>query len=71
MTKKLIETAKRGGVKAIAVTVDAPQLGRREKDMRNKFTLQGSDVQKASSGEGGQKASSTATNANDRGGGVR
>jgi len=33
------------GVKALFVTVDAPQLGRREKDMRNKFTQQGSDVQ--------------------------
>lgn len=33
------------GVKALFVTVDAPQLGRREKDMRNKYTQQGSDVQ--------------------------
>eukprot|EP00401_Gymnodinium_catenatum_P016987 CAMPEP_0117485666 /NCGR_PEP_ID=MMETSP0784-20121206/15082_1 /TAXON_ID=39447 /ORGANISM="" /LENGTH=506 /DNA_ID=CAMNT_0005280259 /DNA_START=105 /DNA_END=1625 /DNA_ORIENTATION=+ len=39
---KKLETA---GVKALFVTVDAPQLGRREKDMRNKFTQQGSDVQ--------------------------
>ena len=53
------------------MTVDAPQLGRREKDMRNKFTMQGSDVQKGASGEGGERASSTASNANDRGGGVR
>merc|ERR1712187_20230 len=30
---------------ALFITVDAPQLGRREKDMRNKFTQQGSDVQ--------------------------
>lgn len=34
-----------GGVKALFVTVDAPQLGRREKDMRNKFTKT-TDVQK-------------------------
>merc|ERR1711904_215612 len=33
------------GVKALFVTVDAPQLGRREKDMRLKFTQQGSNEQ--------------------------
>merc|ERR1719456_142796 len=33
------------GCKAMFVTVDAPQLGRREKDMRNKYTQQGADVQ--------------------------
>jgi len=33
------------GVRTLFITVDAPQLGRREKDMRNKFTQQGSDVQ--------------------------
>jgi len=33
------------GVKALFVTVDAPQLGRREKDMRNKFKGSGSNVQ--------------------------
>jgi L-lactate dehydrogenase (cytochrome) len=32
-------------VKALFVTVDAPQLGRREKDMRNKFVSQSSSVQ--------------------------
>ena len=39
--ERTIEYVKRleaGGVKALFVTVDAPQLGRREKDMRNKFT---------------------------------
>jgi len=35
------------GVRALFVTVDAPQLGRREKDMRNKFTQQGSNEQQA------------------------
>ena len=39
-------------MKALCVTVDAPLLGRREKDMRNKFTLQGSDVQKAADAQG-------------------
>jgi len=40
------------GVKALFVTVDAPQLGRREKDMRNKFSQQGSDVQGDDEDEG-------------------
>ena len=38
--------------------------------MRNKFTLQAADVQKKDAGEGDDKGSSTATNANDRGGGA-
>jgi L-lactate dehydrogenase (cytochrome) len=33
-------------VKALFITVDAPQLGRREKDMRQKFSLAGANVQK-------------------------
>jgi len=44
-TKEYVQRLEAGGVKAIFVTVDAPQLGRREKDMRNKFT-KNSDVQK-------------------------
>jgi len=36
-TKKIIEHAAKRGVKALFITVDAPQLGRREKDMRTKF----------------------------------
>jgi L-lactate dehydrogenase (cytochrome) len=46
--ERTIEYIKRlegGGVRALFVTVDAPQLGRREKDMRNKFTKT-TDVQK-------------------------
>jgi L-lactate dehydrogenase (cytochrome) len=39
--KKLEEA----GVKAPFVTMDAPQPGRREKDMPHKFSPQGSDVQ--------------------------
>lgn len=46
VTTKLVRRAEAGGCKALFVTVDAPQLGRREKDMRNKFTLEGTDVQK-------------------------
>ncbi|RXK34982.1 L-lactate dehydrogenase (cytochrome) [Tremella mesenterica] len=36
-TKKIISHAAERGVKALFITVDAPQLGRREKDMRTKF----------------------------------
>lgn len=44
-TKEYIQRLEAGGAKALFVTVDAPQLGRREKDMRNKFTKK-ADVQK-------------------------
>ncbi|WP_022667143.1 FMN-dependent alpha-hydroxy acid dehydrogenase [Desulfospira joergensenii] len=44
-TEEYVRQLEEGGVKAIFVTVDAPQLGRREKDMRNKFT-KSTDVQK-------------------------
>ncbi len=45
ITEKLIRKAEDRGVKALFVTVDAPQLGRREKDMRMKFDDTGSEVQ--------------------------
>ncbi len=44
-TKEYVQKLEAGGVKALFVTVDAPQLGRRQKDMRNKFT-KNADVQK-------------------------
>ena len=44
-TEEYIKRLEDGGVKGLFVTVDAPQLGRREKDMRNKFT-KNADVQK-------------------------
>ncbi len=44
-SKEYVEKMERGGCKALFITVDAPQLGRREKDMRNKFT-ENADVQK-------------------------
>merc|ERR1719201_1831714 len=44
-SEEYVKKLEAAGVKALFVTVDAPQLGRREKDMRNKFTQQGSDVQ--------------------------
>jgi len=63
VTRKMIERCKAGGIKVICVTVDAPQLGRREKDMRMKFTEGGSDVQteddqkgKVNRGEGAARA---------------
>lgn len=45
ITKKLIQHAEKRGCKALFITVDAPQLGRREKDMRIKFTDAGSNIQ--------------------------
>jgi len=46
VTEELVRKAERNGCKAIFITVDAPQLGRREKDMRNKFTAKEANVQK-------------------------
>lgn len=46
VTEEVIRKAEKGGMKALFVTVDAPQLGRREKDMRNKFTDEPPDLQK-------------------------
>src|SRR6187402_2145562 len=54
ITRRIIEHAERRGCKGLFITVDAPQLGRREKDMRSKFTDPGSHVQSSTGGgEGG------------------
>ncbi|OAA44430.1 Aldolase-type TIM barrel [Metarhizium rileyi] len=45
ITRKIVQHAEARGCKGLFITVDAPQLGRREKDMRTKFTEQGSRVQ--------------------------
>ena len=45
ITKKIVQHAERRGCKGLFITVDAPQLGRREKDMRSKFDDVGSNVQ--------------------------
>jgi len=45
ITKKIVQHAESRGCKGLFITVDAPQLGRREKDMRSKFTDAGSSVQ--------------------------
>lgn len=48
ITKKIVQHAEARGVKGLFITVDAPQLGRREKDMRTKFDDTGSNVQSTS-----------------------
>ncbi|KAF2457802.1 FMN-dependent dehydrogenase-domain-containing protein [Lineolata rhizophorae] len=48
VTKRIVEHAERRGCKGLFITVDAPQLGRREKDMRSKFADTGSNVQNTS-----------------------
>ena len=48
ITRKIVQHAEKRGCKGLFITVDAPQLGRREKDMRTKFQEQGSKVQSES-----------------------
>ncbi|OCL11303.1 hypothetical protein AOQ84DRAFT_336124 [Glonium stellatum] len=48
ITKRIVQHAERRGCKGLFITVDAPQLGRREKDMRSKFSDVGSSVQSTS-----------------------
>jgi L-lactate dehydrogenase (cytochrome) len=45
ITKRIVQHAEKRGIQALFITVDAPQLGRREKDMRSKFSDVGSNVQ--------------------------
>uniref|UniRef100_A0A6B2L320 L-lactate dehydrogenase (cytochrome) n=1 Tax=Arcella intermedia TaxID=1963864 RepID=A0A6B2L320_9EUKA len=45
-TEAIIRKAEAGGCKVLCVTVDAPQLGKRERDMRNKFSASTPDLQK-------------------------
>jgi len=45
VTREYVQQAEAGGCEALFVTVDAPQLGRREKDMRNKTAEQTTNVQ--------------------------
>ena len=62
-TQEYVAKLEAAGVRALFITVDAPQLGRREKDMRNKFTQQGSDVQGDDEEEGEVDRSQGATRA--------
>src|SRR5689334_19824981 len=50
ITKRIVQHAEARGCKGLFITVDAPQLGRREKDMRSKFSDVGANVQ-ASGGD--------------------
>lgn len=50
LTKTVVQKAERLGFKALFITVDAPQLGRRERDMRNKAKLSAS-LQKEQKGK--------------------
>ncbi|KAJ7647740.1 FMN-dependent dehydrogenase-domain-containing protein [Roridomyces roridus] len=54
LTKKYVQHAERRGVKGLFITVDAPQLGRREKDMRMKFVDE-SGTAKVQEGQDGVK----------------
>lgn len=45
ITERIIKHAENRGCRGLFITVDAPQLGRREKDMRSKFSDVGSNVQ--------------------------
>ncbi|KAJ7772058.1 glyoxylate dehydrogenase [Mycena maculata] len=54
VTKKYVQHAEKRGVKALFITVDAPQLGRREKDMRMKFVDDGGTA-KVQEGQAGVK----------------
>ncbi|KDR75645.1 hypothetical protein GALMADRAFT_248239 [Galerina marginata CBS 339.88] len=50
ITKRIVQHAEKRGIKGLFITVDAPQLGRREKDMRMKFTAEDpSEVSKSGS----------------------
>lgn len=51
----MVRHAERRGCKALFITVDAPQLGRREKDMRSKFDETESHVQMRDEEEGSNK----------------
>merc|ERR1712050_684265 len=62
-SEEYVKKLEANGVKALFVTVDAPQLGRREKDMRNKYTQQGSDVQGEDEDDGEVDRSQGATRA--------
>ncbi|KAI1325499.1 FMN-dependent dehydrogenase-domain-containing protein [Xylariaceae sp. FL0255] len=56
VTERIVRHAEKRGCKGLFITVDAPQLGRREKDMRSKFTDQGSNVQSGSETDNSQGA---------------
>ncbi|KAI1766217.1 FMN-dependent dehydrogenase-domain-containing protein [Hypoxylon sp. FL1150] len=56
ITERIVRHAEKRGCRGLFITVDAPQLGRREKDMRSKFTDQGSNVQSGQQTDNSQGA---------------
>ncbi|KAI5815183.1 putative mitochondrial cytochrome b2 [Pyronema omphalodes] len=46
ITERIVKHAESRGMKGLFITVDAPQLGRREKDMRSKYAEDDTAVQK-------------------------
>ncbi|KAI1335445.1 FMN-dependent dehydrogenase [Xylariaceae sp. FL0016] len=56
VTERIVRHAEARGCRGLFITVDAPQLGRREKDMRTKFTDQGSSVQSGTQTDNSQGA---------------
>jgi L-lactate dehydrogenase (cytochrome) len=63
LTKKVVQKAESLGFKGLFITVDAPQLGRRERDMRNKAkitaSVQTQQKEKISKSEGTARAISS------------
>jgi L-lactate dehydrogenase (cytochrome) len=63
LTRDVVQKAERLGFKALFITVDAPQLGRRERDMRNKAKLsanvQGKQKEKIPTQQGTTRAISS------------
>ncbi|KAL5504740.1 hypothetical protein ACEPAH_7403 [Sanghuangporus vaninii] len=67
LTRKYVQNAEKRGIKALFITVDAPQLGRREKDLRAKNADDGGNEagakiqegQKVEKGEGHTRAISS------------
>jgi L-lactate dehydrogenase (cytochrome) len=62
VTKRIVQHAEKRGIKALFITVDAPQLGRREKDMRQKFDAE-DPAEQRKAGQGGVDRSQGAARA--------
>ena len=57
ITRRIVQHAEARGCKALFITVDAPQLGRREKDMRTKFEGPGTSIRTGGESDRSQGAS--------------
>jgi len=69
VTLDLIKRAEKAGYKALAVTVDTPVLGRREADIKNRFSLPAHLTMGNFIGKGGDHSSGTKS-AGDKGSGL-